>query len=116
MATSDFYQVQLDGVENLYKNNGRTHESAVVTVTATMKNGSILKADDTEALIADAATATKIIDFTAFNGQDYAVGDVVPVPVIVRESTVDATYLKFSDGAYTAEALTALLAAGVILK
>lgn len=116
MATSNFYQVQLDAVENLYGNNGRTHETQVVTVTDTMKNGSLLVAAGTEAAIADAATVTKIIDYTAFNGAEHAVGAVVAVPVIVRESTVDATYLKFSDGAYTNETLTALVAANVILK
>lgn len=116
MPTSDFYQVQLDGVQNLYKNNGRTHESVVITKTTTMKNGSILKADNTEAAKADAATATKILDFTAFNGLDIATGDTLEVPVIVRESTVDATYLTFSDGAYTNEGLTALVGNGVVLK
>ena len=113
MATTDFKQVVANKLEDAYGSNSMTHRSAVVTKTATMANGSILKTDNTEAAVADAATATGII---ADSRIDVAsVGDVLMVAVVEKNAQVRASALKFSDADYNAEALTALVAAGIEL-
>ena len=93
-----------------------SYESTLVTVTATMGNGSLLKSDKTEGLIADAATVVSVIDDPKFDEGFYAVGDVILVPVATRNCIVNSDVIKFSDGAYTAEGLTALVAAGIKLQ
>lgn len=115
MATSNFYQVTLNKLVGAFSGNDMTHETVAVTVTATMKNGSLLLANGTEAAKAAAATVVGYIDSTAFNGKDYQVGDIAVVDVAKRNVKADSTYLTFSDGAYAAETLTLLNAAGVIL-
>lgn len=112
---SNFYNVVVDAVANVYGNKGRTHETAEVTVTATMLNGSIL-VNGIEIAAAASATGNQVIDETNFNGQDYAVGEKVLVSVAVRDVTVDASKLKFSDAAYDDETVTALVAAGFVFK
>lgn len=93
------------------------YESVLVTVTATMGNGSLLVAAGTEAAAADAALAVGIIDDPKFDESDfYSVGDVVLVPVLKRNGIANSDVIKFSDAAYGAEALTALSAAGVVLQ
>jgi hypothetical protein len=113
MANSNFKQVVADYAQGAYATKGLTHDTVLVTKTATMENGSILKADGTEAAIADAAAATHIIDTSLIDVA--AVGDVVAVSAVAKDAIVRKASLKFSDGAYTAEGLTALVAAGIKL-
>jgi len=93
-----------------------SYTSVLVTVTDTMGNGSLLVAAGTEAAIADSATATGIIDDPKFDEGFYKVGDQLLVPVAQRNLIANADVIKFSDGAYTNEALTALVVAGVKLQ
>jgi hypothetical protein len=93
-----------------------SYESVQVTVTATMGNGSLLLADNTEGAAADAATVVSIIDDPKFDEGFYAVGDTILVPVGKRNLIASSDVIKFSDAAYGAETLTALVAAGVKLQ
>jgi len=106
MADSNFKQVVVNYVPSVYGGQEMSHDTVVVTKTATMENGSILKADGTEAAIADAATATHIINDTSFDVKEE--GDVVAVAAVKALAQVKKANIKFSDGAYTSEALTAL--------
>lgn len=113
MADSNFKIVVANYIPDVFGGKDMAFDTVVVTKTATMGNGSILKADGTEAAIADAATATHIVDFPALDLAD--VGDVVAVSALSGYGIVHKANIKFSDGAYTNEALTALVAAGVKL-
>lgn len=115
MATSYRKQAILAGVQTEFGGNAYTHESVEVTVTATMKNGSLL-AGDTEVAIAAAATADAIIDDPRFDDGFFEVGDTAFTRVAKRNVIANKDVLTFSDGAYTSETLTALDAAGVILQ
>mgnify|MGYP000182354736 CR=1 FL=1 len=115
MATSHRQPVVLNTLSAAMGGN-MSYESVLVTVTATMQNGSLLVAANTEAAAADAATVTGIIDFPQFEVGDYAVGDVILVPVVRRDAIVNLNALHFSDGAYTNEGLTALAGAGIRLQ
>ena len=92
------------------------YESALVTVTATMGNGSLLLADNTEGAVADAATVVSVIDDPKFDEGFYSVGDVLLVPIAKRNFIANSDVIKFSDAAYGSETLTALSAAGVKLQ
>lgn len=91
-------------------------ESVRVTVTATMGNGSLLKADGTEGAVADAATVVGVIDDPKFDEGFYSTGDVILVPVLKRSGVANGKVIKFSDAAYGGEALTALNAALVVVQ
>lgn len=106
MADSTFKNVTANFAQDVYGGKGMSHDTVVVTKTATMGQGSILKDDGTEAAKLDAATATHIIDFNAIETAE--VGDVVAVSAVKALAQVYKANLKFSDGAYTSEALTAL--------
>ncbi|AHK11519.1 hypothetical protein S140_112 [Shewanella sp. phage 1/40] len=115
MATSYRQPVVLNTLSAAMGGN-MSYESVLVTVTATMQDGSMLIAAGTEAAAADAATVTGIIDFPQFEVGDYQVGDVILVPVVIRDAVVNMGALHFSDAAYGTEALTALATAGVRLQ
>ena len=113
MADSNFKYVVANYLPDVFGGRDMAFDTVVVTKTASMGNGSILKADGTEAAIADAATATRIIDHAALDLAD--VGDVVAVSALSAFGKAYKANIKFSDGAYTNQALTALAAAGVKL-
>jgi len=115
MATSYRKQAILAGVQTEFGGNGYTHESVEVTITATMKNGSLL-VGATEAAIADAATVDGILDDPMIDDGFYEVGDKVLTRVAKRNVIANKDVLTFSDGAYTSETLTLLDGAGVILQ
>ena len=114
MATSERKQAILAGLQTELGGNAYTHETAEITMTATMKNGSLLKTDNTEGLIADAATVVGVLDAPEI--ELYVDGDVFVARVAKRSVIANTDVLTFSDGAYTNETLTALAAAGVILQ
>lgn len=114
MATSERKQAILAGLQTELGGNAYTHETAEITMTATMKNGSLLKTDNTEGLIADAATVVGVLDAPEI--EQYVDGDVFVARVAKRNVIANKDVLTFSDGAYTVETLTALTAAGVILQ
>lgn len=68
--------------------------------TATMKIGSILKADNTEAAKAEAADAAKVLIWTdaLFGIDDVAVGDTFTAVVGVRDLTLNRFAVYYKDG------------------
>lgn len=128
MTISKRGQAILAGVSTEFGGNGYTHVSAEVTVTATMCNGSLLKADFTEGAVADAATVVYVLDDPRFPTADtdgtpiagqsldfFAVGDVVQVRLAENNVIANGAILNFSDADYatTAPTLTAMAAKGV---
>lgn len=113
MADSNFKIVVANYIPDVFGGKDMAFDTVVVTKTATMGNGSILKDDGTEAAIADAAVATHIVDQPSLDLAE--VGDVVAVSALSGFGKVTKAHIKFSDGAYTNETLTALAAAGVKL-
>jgi hypothetical protein len=82
--------------------------------TATMENGSLLKADFTEATVAQAATATYVInDYSVGdNGMQVpSIGEAVQVNAITFGAKLYAADLKASDGAVSAATVVTALAA-----
>ena len=88
-------------------NQAVSHESRLLTVTATMGNGSLL-VDDVEGAVADAATVNGIIDDPKFDEGFYTVGEVHLVPVCFGYATANSDVIKFSDAEYGTETLTVL--------
>ena len=115
MADFDFKDeiVTLGGVDST--SGGYTHDSVLVTVTATMQQGSLLVADGTEAATADAANVVGAIDDLTFrrHRDELAVGDQVLASVAKRGLTLNETVLKYTDGDIDAAGKTALAAAGL---
>lgn len=116
MATSYRKQAVLAGLQTELGGNAYTHKSAEVTVTATMGNGSFVKADNTEAAIADVALVTGFIDDERFDDGFYAVGDVVMTRVAVRNVIANSDVVHYSDDVFGGEALAILDANGVIFQ
>lgn len=96
-------------------NQAVSHESRLVTVTATMGNGSLL-VDDAEGAVLDAATVNGVIDDPKFDEGFYPVGEAHLVSVCFGNATANSEVIKFSDATYGAEALTALEANGLRLQ
>lgn len=120
MATSYRKQAVLAGVQTELGGNAFTHDSVLVTVTDTMKNGSLL-VGDTEAALADVADVDGIIDDPAFDDGLYTVGDVILVSVGKRSLIANTAVLAFTDGTVADDVtdlttLTALVDAGVVFK
>ena len=113
MADFDFNDeiVTLAGFEG----TGISHDSVEVVVTATMKQGSLLKADGTEAATADAADVVGVLDDLMFrrHREDLAVDDVVLAAVAKRGLVLNETVLAYTDGAIDAAGKAALAAAGL---
>lgn len=97
-----------------------TSETASVTKTATMANGSLLLANNTEAAVADVATVVSIINDPLIN--TVAVGESLAVAIVKRDAIVNQSAVKFSDVATgsvsdaNVTAMTALAANGVIFS
>lgn len=102
--------VTLSGVEGL----GYTHDSVIVTVTATMFQGSLL-ADDTEVATVGASTVNGAIDDLNFrrHREDLAVGDEIKVAVAKRGLVLNESALVYTDGAIDADGKAALAASGM---
>lgn len=116
MPTSNRKQAILAGLQTEFRGNDWTHKTVEVTVTSTMRNGSLLIAANTEAAAADAANVTGIIDDPRFDenfAEGYDVGDVVLTRVARRDVIANSDVIRFSDVAYTNQTLTALVNAGV---
>lgn len=105
MATS--YRKQAVLREDSVESPQNSYESVLVTVTASMGNGSLL-AGDTEVAAAGAATADGVINDPKFDEGFYKEGEQHLVPVCKRSAVVNGKVIKFSDAAYNGEALTAL--------
>lgn len=115
MADFNFNEeiVVLGGVDST--SGGYTHDSVEVTVTATMKQGSLLKADGTEAATADAADVVGAIDDLMFrrHRDELEVSDTVKIAVAKRGLTLNESALAYTDGAIDAAGKAALAAAGM---
>ena len=115
MADFDFNTeiVVLGGVDST--SGGWSHDSVEVTVTATMKQGSLLKADGTEAATLDAADVVGAIDDLMFrrHRDELDTGDTVKIAVAKRGLTLNENALSYTDGAIDAAGKAALAAAGM---
>lgn len=84
--------------------DGYSHDSVEVTVTATMVQGSLLKADGTEATKAEAADVVGAIDDLEFLNKLRAAADTVPVgskvlvSVAKRGCILNDKVLQYKDG------------------
>lgn len=83
---------------------GYTHDTIEVTVTDTMRQGSLLKADGTEVTQAEATQAVRVIDdlefLRALRGGDGAVkaGDVLSIAAVTRGSILNDQAIYFKGG------------------
>lgn len=117
MSTQQRYDVTLAGLQTEFGGRTYTHDSVVVTKTATMKHGSMLVAANTEAAIADVALVTGVIDDPMVDFEGVAVGDTVYVSVAKRGCVFATSALKYSDaGAAVPASLTLLASAQNIFK
>lgn len=114
MATSARKQAILAGLQTELGGNAYTHETAEITMTATMKNGSLLLANNTEAAAAAFATVAGILD--APEVELYTTGDVFVARVAKRNVIANTDVLTFSDSAFAGETLTILEGKGVIYQ
>ena len=110
MADFDFNDeiVTLSGFDGF----GISHDSVEVVVTATMKQGSLLKADGTEAATADAAAVVGVLDDLMFrrHRDELAVDDTILVAVAKRGLVLNEAVLTYTDGAIDAAGKAALAA------
>ena len=111
MAVNSRPQVVLNEVTTQTTTSDWTNDTVLVTWTATMSNGSLLIADNTEAAEAAAATVVKVINDPTVEAAGYEVGDTVSVNVAVQGCVFNTAALSYSDtNTVTASALTALAA------
>ena len=88
-----------------------SHKSKLVTITTTMKNGSLL-VDNTEASKADSSVVNGVIDDPKFDEGFYQVGETHLISVCFGNATINEDRLTFSDGSYSSEDLTVLKSFG----
>lgn len=102
-------QVVLGGI---VADAGFTHDSIEVTVTATMKQGSILDASGVELAVADAADAVYVIDDLTVRRHiaDYSVGDDLLISVAARGLILNEDVCVFTDAGIDATGKSALAA------
>ena len=104
-------QVVFNEVATQLNTSDFTHETVNVVWTATMSNGSLLIANNTEAAVAAAATVVKVIDEGAVENKGYLVGATIAVNVATKGNVFNTSALSYSDtDTVTASALTALAA------
>ncbi len=98
----------------VHSDSGFTHDTVEVTYAATLKQGSLIKADGTEAAIADAADVVGAVDDLTIrrHSDELTVGDTVAISVAKRGLILNRSVLKYSDGAIDAAGEAALSAAG----
>tara|TARA_R110002153_G_scaffold53726_2_gene149555 strand:+ start:3650 stop:4003 length:354 start_codon:yes stop_codon:yes gene_type:complete len=111
MPVNSRQQVVFNEVSTQLNTSDWTHDTVLVTWTATMGNGSLLVAANTEAAEAAAATVVKAIDDPSVDDKGYEVGDTVAVNVAVQGNVFNTAALSYSDtDTVVASALTALAA------
>lgn len=100
--------VTLGGFEGF----GISHDSVEVTVTATMKQGSLVTAAGVEVATAGFATVAGVIDDLMFrrHRDELAVDDVITVAVAKRGLILNDSVLVYTDGAIDANGKAALAA------
>lgn len=109
MAVNSRPQVVLNEVSTQLKTSDWTHDTVLVTWTATMQDGSMLGADLLEEAVAAAATVTMVIDDPSITEKGYGVGDTVAVNVATQGNVFNTSALHFSDSdVITPANLTAL--------
>lgn len=91
---------------------GFTHDSVTVTLTATMKQGSILGSDGVELAVADAASAYYVIDDLTIRRHldEYEAGDSLLITVAARGNILNEDVCVFTDAAIDATGKAALMA------
>lgn len=91
---------------------GYTHDSVTVTLTATMKQGSILGADGVELAVLDADDAVYVIDDLTIRRhlEDYTVGDELLITVASRGLILNENVCVFTDAGINTAGKTALKA------
>lgn len=99
---------------SVHSDSGFTHDTLDVTFSATLKQGSLLKADGSEAATADAADVIGAVDDLTIrrHSDELEVGDTVKISVARRGLVLNRSVLKYSDGAINAAGEAALSAAG----
>jgi len=109
MAFSNRKQVVFNTVAGELTTSDITHDTEIVTMTATMAHGSLLDASNVEVDLAGIANAVKVIDFASFDTKGFEVGDSIATNVAVRGCVFNVDALLTSDrGVVTAAALTGL--------
>lgn len=91
---------------------GFTHDNVEVTLTATMKQGSILDADGVELAVANAADAYYVIDDLNIKRwlEEYSVGDSLTIAVAARGLILNEAVVAFTDAAIDATGKAAIMA------
>ena len=84
-----------------------SHKSKLVTITPTMKNGSLL-VDDIEASKVDSGVVNGVIDDLKFDEDFYKSGETHLISVCFGNATINTERLTFSDGTYSSEDLVLL--------
>ena len=84
-----------------------SHKSKLVTITPTMKNGSLL-VDDIEAFKVDSGVVNGVVDDLKFDEDFYRVGETHLISVCFGNATINTERLTFSDGTYSSEDLVLL--------
>jgi len=99
---------------SVHSDSGFTHDTVEVTYAATLKQGSLLKADGTEAATADAADVVGAVDDLTIrrHADELTVGETYKISVAKRGLILNRSVLKYSDGAINAAGEAALSAAG----
>lgn len=93
---------------------GYTHDTITVTLTATMKQGSILDSAGAELALAGAASAVAVIDDLTIRRHfdDYEVGDSLAISVAKRGLILNEDVCTFTDGLIDAAGKAALEVSG----
>lgn len=104
-------QVVFNEVATQLNTSDWSHDTVLITWTATMKDGSMLGADLLEEAVADAATVTMVVDDPSITEKGYLVGATVAVNVATQGNVFNKAALHFSDSdTITPANLTALVA------
>lgn len=103
-------QVVFNEVTTQLHTSDWTHDTVLVTWTATMRDGSILDSSNVEIAAAGAANGVKVIDDPVEVYKDHEVGDTVALNVAVRGNVFNSSTLVYTDGAAVPANLTALAA------
>ena len=103
-------QVVFNQVSTQTSTSDWSHETVLVTWTATMRDGSILNAANAEIAAAAAADGVKVIDSGPEMSKVHAVGDVVSLSAAVRGCVFNSAELVYTDAAAVPANLTGLAA------
>lgn len=103
-------QVVFNEVTTQNSTSDWTHDTVLVTWTATMRNGSILNASNVEIAAIAAADGVKVINDATEMSKDHTVGDTVALNVAVQGCVFNSAELVYTDGAAVPANLTGLAA------